>query len=533
MAAMGMTAAPKPLAEVASSVVAQLPAGAIVTGELREGEATYHLAGRGLPNVAPERQLFEIGSISKVFTGLLLAQAVVEEKVSLTATLRDLLGADFAFADPQVAAITLEQLATHTSGLPRLPNNLGPNPDAMADPYAAYDRAALHAFLREAKLTGPGPHAAVYSNLGVGLLGDLLAQRFETTWEALVRTRIAQPLGLVDTGVTLTEEQQARLVPPHEGGEKGTNWHFQALAGAGALRSTAADLIRFGQALLKPEATPFPEAIRLLLKPRAPFAGESMQIGLGILQSRFLQSPTYEHDGGTGGYRSSFQVQPELGRVRVILINNEALAPPLLLAAIDPPPSNAKRAEVPISAEAAREFTGVFELSPEARFTVIQRGEHLWTRLTGQPFFRLFHAGNDRFFLKIVAAEMQFERTEGRVSHVTLFQNQREQRATKSEQPPPALRFRPAQELQAFAGTYDLAPGLSFTVSVRQQTLFAQLTGQPALPVFETKPGRFEYDVVDAALEFETDANGAVTALVLHQNGVHRAPRRVVADEAK
>lgn len=527
-------AAPQSLAEVAERMVSRLPAGAIVTGEFHDGVSRFALAGKGLPNLAPERHVFEIGSISKVFTGLLLAQAVVEKKVSLTTTVGEILGADFGFADPQVAAITLEQLSTHTSGLPRLPDNLGPNPDDLADPYAAYDRAALHDFLRGAKLTAPGPHPAAYSNLGTGLLGDLLAQRLGQSWEELVRSRITQPLGLTDTVVTLTEEQQKRFAPPHVGAEAGSNWHFQALAGAGALRSTAADLIRFGQALMKPETTPFPEAIRLLTTPRAPFAGESMQIGLGLLMSRFLGAPAWEHDGGTGGYRASFQVQPESGRIRVILINNEALAPQGLLAVIDPPPSNANRSEVPITPEAAREYVGVFELSPQARFTVIQRGDHLWTRLTGQPFFRLFHAGEDRFFLKVVAAEMQFERTEGRITHVTLFQNQREQRATKSDQPPPELRFRPAKELQAFAGTYDLAPGVSFTLKVQQQTLIAQLTGQPAFPVFETKPGRFEYDVVEAALEFETDASGAVTALLLHQNGVHRAPKRAVpAEKAK
>ncbi len=524
--AANIPAAPKSLSEVADAMAKNLPAGCIVTGEFRDSQTTFHLAGQGLPGLTPERHLFEIGSISKVFTGLLLAQAVHEKKVTLSTTLRDLLGPNFAFADPSIAAITLEQLATHTSGLPRLPSNIGPAPDSQPDPYAAYDRAALHAFLRTAKLDSPSPHPAAYSNLGAGLLGDLLARLHDTTWENLVIERIAQPLGMADTLVTLDEERKKRLAPPHVGAKPGTNWHFQALAGAGALRSTAADLIRFGQALLDPDATPFPDAIRLMLTPRAAFSGESSQIGLGIILSRFLQEPAWEHDGGTGGYRTSFQVQPDSKSVRVILINNEALAPQLLLAAIDPPPSNQNRTELPITPEAAREYTGVFEIDPQARFTVIQRGDHLWTRLTGQPFFRLFHAGDDRFFLKIAPAELQFERTDGQITHVTLFQNNREQRATKSTQPPPKLRFRPAKELEPFTGIYDLALGVFFTVTIRNQTLFAQLTGQPAYPVFETQPGRFEYDIVEAALEFETDTNGTVTTLILHQNGVHRAPRR-------
>ena len=521
-----LVAAPKPLSEVTDSFAKNLPAGCIVTAEFRDSNATFHLTGKGLPNLAPEQHLFEIGSISKVFTGLLLAQSVSDKNLSLSTTLRDLLGPDFTFADPNVAAITLEQLSTHTSGLPRLPQNIGPNPDTSTDPYAAYDRTALHDFLHVATLPGPAPHPSAYSNLAVGLLGDLLAAQNNTTWEQLVIDSIANPLGMTDTRVTLDPDSQKRLAPPFEGAKPGTNWTFKALAGAGALRSSASDLIRFGKALLNPDSTPFPNAIRLLLTPRADFSGESSKIGLGIILSRFLNEPAWEHDGGTGGYRTSFQVQPDSKTIRVILINNDALAPPLVLAAIDPQPATKNRPELPITPEAAREYTGVFELDANSRFTVIQRGDHLWTRLTGQPFFRLFHSGNDRFFLKIAAAELQFERTNGQITHVTLFQNNREQRATKSKQPAPTLIFRPVKDLERFVGTYDLAPGMAFTLTVHNQTLFAELTGQPSVPVFETKPNHFEYDVVAASLDFKFDPSGAVTTLILNQNGTHLAPRR-------
>jgi CubicO group peptidase (beta-lactamase class C family) len=526
-----LVAAPKPLSEVTDSFTKNLPAGCIVTAEFRDSNTTFHLAGKGIPDLAPERHLFEIGSISKVFTGLLLAQSVSDKKLSLSTTLRDLLGPDFTFADPNVAAITLEQLSTHTSGLPRLPPNIGPNPDTSTDPYAAYDRTALHDFLHVAKLPGPAPHPSAYSNLAVGLLGDLLAAQNNTTWDQLVIDRIAKPLGMTDTFVTLDPESQKRLAPAYEGSKPGTNWTFKALAGAGALRSSASDMIRFGKALLDPDSSPFPDAIRLMLAPRANFSGETSKIGLGIILSRFLNEPAWEHDGGTGGYRTSFQVQPDSKTIRVILINNDALAPPLVLAAIDPQPATKNRPELPITPEAAREYTGVFELDANSRFTVIQRGDHLWTRLTGQPFFRLFHSGNDRFFLKIAAAELQFERTNGQITHVTLFQNNREQRATKSKQPAPTLIFRPVKDLERFVGTYDLAPGMAFTLTVHNQTLFAELTGQPSVPVFETKPNHFEYDVVAASLDFKFDPSGAVTTLILNQNGTHLAPRRSITSK--
>jgi len=525
---LGLDAAqPKRLAEVTPALAKNLLSGCVVTGESIQGTSTYHLSGKGLPGLAPEQHLFEIGSISKVFTGLLLAQAVIDKKVTLTTTLRDLLGPDFTFADPQIAAITLEQLSTHTSGLPRLPTNIGLSPDTHPDPYAAYDRAALHAYLRTATLPQPGPHRAAYSNLGVGLLGDLLSRLNDTPWESLVVDRIAKPLGMKDTRVTLSADDQKRLAPPHSGTKPSTNWHFKALAGAGALRSTAADMIRFGQALLAPDTTPFPEAIRLMVTPRIDFSGKTTQIGLGILHGRFLDQPVWEHGGGTGGYRTFLQIQPGAHTIRVILVNNTDFPTDAFLAALNPSTPPKQRPELPLTPEAAAEFTGIYELTPDARFTVLLRNGKLWTRLTGQPFFPLFYSGSDRFFLKIAAAELQFERTGDAISQVTLYQNGREQTAAKTADPAPKLLFRPAEKLKLYTGTYDLAPGAVFTVTVRNATLFAELTGQPAVPVFETRPGHFEYDVVEAALEFETDAAGTVTTLILHQNGTHRAPRRV------
>jgi D-alanyl-D-alanine-carboxypeptidase/D-alanyl-D-alanine-endopeptidase len=352
---LSASAQTKPLAEVAEAFAGQLPAGCIVTGEWRGSTATYTLVGKGIQDLAAEDHLFEIGSISKVFTGLLLAQAVIDQKVSLTTSLRDLFGPDFVFADPNVAAITLEQLSTHTSGLPRLPANMGLMPGFNPDPYAAYGRNALHAFVSAVTLSGPGPHPAAYSNLGVGLLGDLLAALENSSWEQLVIERIAKPLGMNQTRVTLDAGHLKRLAPPFQGSKPGSNWHFQALAGAGALIASAADLMRFGQALLAPDATPFPEAIRLMLAPRCDFAGESRKIGLGIILTPFLEEPSLYHDGRTGGYRSFFQVQPASQSIRIILTNNSAFAPPTLLNAIAPQAVSQPRPKQALPAEVARE----------------------------------------------------------------------------------------------------------------------------------------------------------------------------------
>ncbi|HEY5792345.1 MAG TPA: serine hydrolase [Chthoniobacterales bacterium] len=508
-------AASKPLGEAAAGLAAQLPKGGIVTGESAGGPAAYALAGNvGVAGVPPERILFEIGSISKVFTGLLLAQAVVEGRVKLDAPIRDLLEPKQTFADARVGAITLRQLAAHTSGLPRLPEELdqGANP---GDPYAHYDRARLEAGLARLQLAGDAPFPRSYSNYGAGLLGDLLSRLYGKPWETLVREKIAGPLGLPDTVVRLDADQQRRFAPPFSGNSPAHPWNLASLEGAGALRSTAADLMAFGAALLHPGQTPLREALELLLAPQSADGA----IGLGISLSRLFGERGYEHSGGTGGFASGLYVLPESGSVKVILINNAVLSDGAVLAAThsSAPPRESARA---FAADELAEFTGVYPLDSMSRFTLLLRGGQLWVRLSGQPFFPLHpHATPDRFFLKVVPAEIQFERKEGAIQSLTLFQNGRETQAAKSPEPAPVIDFRSDRELASLAGAYAVNPEMNFTVKVRHSTLFVKLNQQPALPVFETSKDWFEYDVVSAALEFERDKENRVVALWLFQNG--------------
>ena len=189
---------------------------------------------------APATGIYQIGSVTKVFTGLLLAREVVEGALSLDQPVSDLL--------PELAAVpagsaTLGSLASHTSGLPRLPPGLWRKAlgTGRRDPYADIDGPALVAALRGVRLRRPGGPAA-YSNLGYGLLGHALAVHRATTYDAAVRDRITGPLGMADTGCVPTD--QSRVVPgtTRRGKPHPVAWGFDALAGAGALWSTVDDL---------------------------------------------------------------------------------------------------------------------------------------------------------------------------------------------------------------------------------------------------------------------------------------------------
>lgn len=501
----------------------RLEAGGVIAAEAGPDGVRTFSAGHPAPraDIPPEKVIFEIGSITKVFTSLLLAQAVVEHKVSLDDPISRYLPPSLAM-DPATAAITLEQLATHTSGLPRMPDNFSPK-DRL-DPFADYGVENLYAYLRAYRPKAPPPHPGDYSNLGVGLLGHILELVYQKPYADLIAAKITQPLGLPDTVVNLNAEQQGRFAVPHSGSRAVKPWHLSALAGAGALHSTAADLVHFAQILMTPQQNPLREAWEIARQPRHDFSGD--KIGLNVMIHRRNGETVYWHGGGTGGFRSYLEWSAQSGRhVLVILLNNdaiegEALASALYEAKPDNPAERAGRVEAPLPAGKAAEYIGVYELNPMARFTLITDASgRLQARLTGQPFFPLFNAGNDRFFLRIVQAELQFGRSpEGRVTSVTLFQNGREIRAQRTDDPVPTVLFLPPAKEKEYVGRYELQPGYEFQISIKAGWLLVKLTGQPAFPIFSDQPDHFVLDVVKAAITFERSPDGAVKALVLHQN---------------
>ena len=508
------------LDEVAAEAAATWEKACVVTGSSAAGKRRFSRHGKA-SGVAAREMIFEIGSISKVFTGLLLALAVEEGKVRYDSTVAELSGLDCK--DPRVGEITLRQLATHTSGLPRLPDNH--DFDASGDPYAGYGRAELDAFLVAARLKGDPPYDAAYSNLGFGLLGDLLARSWGQPWGKLIEDKISGPLELEDTTQVLSREQERRLAPPRFEDQPGSRWSFEALAGAGALHSTAEDLVRFGEAILHPEKTPLEEPLREVITVHSEAHGLGGPIGLGMMIGTLHGQPEFSHSGGTGGYRSRIQILPKEGLVQVVLANNSSVDPASIIAASHARPEGKRREVIPLKEAQLDRFVGIYRMNPESRFTVLRRGDHLVAQLTGQAFLPLDALTPRRFRYRSVDAELLFSEEGGAVTQLTLFQNGREIPVKRSAGKLPPVRFPKAGELKEYAGRYTLAPGKVIEVTRRGDTLFAQLTGQPAFPVFQTEDDRFIYFVVEAALEFERGPSGKVAGLVLDQNGRHRAAR--------
>jgi D-alanyl-D-alanine-carboxypeptidase/D-alanyl-D-alanine-endopeptidase len=296
----------------------------LVIGIRSRGETAFWHRGR-LPD--GPGSIFEIGSITKTITATLLADMARDGIVAFDDPVQRHLP-DGVRLPVRGREITLEDLATHRSGLPRLPKGLRWLVRDRRDPYARLDEARLAAAVGATRPRREPGRKVAYSNYGMGLLGYVLAQRAGTTYERLVRTRIGEPLGLVDTWLDTPQSQRWRVATGHTWrGRTAPPWHLAALAGAGGLRSTAADLLAFLGLHASTSESPLAAAAAETARPRD--AWRKVEIGLGWIivppgarlpwgRSRFA---VLLHEGGTGGFRSFAAVIPEIDAATVVLAN--------------------------------------------------------------------------------------------------------------------------------------------------------------------------------------------------------------------
>jgi serine-type D-Ala-D-Ala carboxypeptidase/endopeptidase len=316
-------------AKLANQYVAKRPNAALVIGVLQHGWSFEAGFGRiADTNAAPPdgQTLFEIGSITKVFTGITLARMAQggvplapghSAPVALDDPIGRYLPAGVSAPQKNGREITLRNLATHTSGLPRLPDNFDAVSKDEQNPYVSYYATNLYQDLAAVKLAHEPGKTSDYSNYGFGLLGHLLALRAGKPYEDLVKEAVCIPIGLTNTAITLSAGQRERLTPGHD--EKGKvvpNWDMDVFAPAGALRSNADDLLRFLAANLEATDAALAEAQASHFKE---FGGG---VGLGWQITQCLEGPTVHwHNGGTGGY-VSFIGFDKNAKVAVVLLSN-------------------------------------------------------------------------------------------------------------------------------------------------------------------------------------------------------------------
>jgi len=266
--------------------------------------------------------VYEIGSISKVFTGVLLAILAGDGTVRLDQPVQELLPDSVKVPAFNERRITLLDLTTHTAALPRSPTNLAPeNP---TNPYADYSVERMYAFVSAWKLPYAPGSKYLYSNLGAGFLGHALARRAKKSYEGLLVARIADPLGMKSTRIVLTDDMRRRLAAPHNRSlESDHTWDIPTLAGAGGIRSTARDMLAFLRANLSGKHA---LAEPLALARKVHFTGPP-RLGLGW---HIGQDGSRWHNGQTGGYHAFAAVDTKRNRAVVILSNTANRVPDVL-----------------------------------------------------------------------------------------------------------------------------------------------------------------------------------------------------------
>lgn len=304
-----------------------IPAAAVAI--ISDGEISYHTVDSKLDAV------YEIGSLSKVFTGIMLAKALEDEVVTLDEPLNSYLPRQLNGKNSFFEQVNLKQLTTHTSGFPRQPLILSKFPPMLLrgylarNPYKIYSDEAIYENMLKLKPIGEPGKSFAYSNYGVGLLGHLLTLRYgKESYEELCKEMICTPLELNDTTVTLSANQEWRFASgysayfplgPLRVGIQSKPWEFpETLAAAGSLRSTILDMSRFLQANMEV----YDSIYATSHQPLYPI-DEHMAIGMGWITSQEdeLSSPFIWHNGQTGGFTSFIGFTSDRRHGIVILTN--------------------------------------------------------------------------------------------------------------------------------------------------------------------------------------------------------------------
>lgn len=260
---------------------------------------------------------FEIGSVSKTMVALLLAKAIQQDRISAESTVGDV----WPEANKAVAEIRLIDLATHHSGLPRLPDNLlnqNQTLDNINDPYASYGLERLQEALKQTKTAADVTYQ--YSNFGYGLLAETIAKAQQTTFKDLINSALFEPMNMRNSGLALRPRQHSNLIAGHRiDGQAVPHWHFGALAGAGAVISTVDDMVSYVKTLMQPEKNWQP-VVNQLLTPQHALSANTAQ-GLAWILEQQDEATLIWHNGQTAGFSSFVGFTADRKRGVVILSN--------------------------------------------------------------------------------------------------------------------------------------------------------------------------------------------------------------------
>lgn len=505
------------------------PAIGIALGIVDHGHTKMYVAGRdGNGRPVDEHTLFEIGSVTKTFTATTLAVMNERGEVSLGDPISKYLPAGTRAPSRNGKEITLLDLAEQRSGLPRLPSNVD---DIAGDnPYNDYTNADMYAFLNGYALERDPGAKYEYSNYGVGLLGQLLANRTGTTYPQLLRATVLEPLGMDQTQLVMSAAPTpALLAAGHDlSGNRIVTWQFQSLAPAGALASSLDDMLKY----LRCNMGHGPLAQECVFAQQSRAEGEPRH-EIGLVWNINSSNGIISHGGDTSGFHAFVAISRDRQTGVVAMSNGpliEDIATHVLLPAF---PIEICPASVPSGQTNFASYAGVYCNAASGMTFVVHNAPtagQLSIALLPQPAANVPRAGPDTFEAARYGATFQFVRDGSRIAGLWLRQYGQVIPAVRLDlhgkpvvaqlaSPFPAIVTMTPAQLQEYAGTYTATGIGAFTVTLQGDTLDVQLTGQPAAPIFPSAKDRFFYQIVDAQIVFNRDAAGKVISLTLHQSG--------------
>lgn len=365
------------------------------------------------PTPVNEHTLFEAGSITKVMTNVLLAQLVLAGKIDLDAPLTRYLPAGTVLPAHNGRAITAFDLATHHAGFSGLPEPL--LADELGNPYSGYDAEALLAWIAAYRPPRASGESFEYSNVGIALLAQAIEQVSGKDYAGLLEEQILAPLRMDDTRLALAPGPIENLAQGHDAAAEAVpHWDMDAFAPAGALVTSSADLAKFVAAASGAASTPLDPAFALMLDRLRPTGGGGEQIGLGWFVLNEGDRRIVWHNGITGGFRSFAGYDAKTGNGVVVLSNMNSMTgiEDIGLHLLDPAmplrEQPRQRQEIAIDPAKIPAYTGDYLLAPGVVITISATGDTLFAQITGQARYPIFAEAEDRFFFRIVDAQISF-----------------------------------------------------------------------------------------------------------------------------
>lgn len=489
-----------------------------------------------------EESVFEIGSISKTFTATLLALKVNSGEMNLDDPISKYLPKTVKTPTRNGKKITLKHLATHTSGLPRMPDNFTPkNPK---NPYADYTKEQLYTFLSGCELAYDIGEKSEYSNLGMGLLGHILELQSGKVFEELVIEHIANPLQMNATRLVLTENMKNRLAKGHAGLSETDNWDIITLGGAGGIRSSVSDMVKYIQANINSDTVDSKLHNAMALAHKSAYKTEDqrteMALAWHIENGKFLM-----HNGATGGYSAMSGLDKAAKKGVIVLTNSnenvDAIAIKLMVPSypLKPiKPSISKILDKNIKDNGIEKAIAFYKNIKTEKGNDYNFGEDQLNTLG----YQYLAEGKKEVALALFKLNVaEFPKSSNPFDSLAeaYLENGNQELAIKNYKK--SLELNPANDnardvlkrldvevkeivvskemLESYTGKYQLAPTFHITIITKEERLFLQATGQPQFEIYPSDYNTFYLKVVEAKVVFNANNEGKIDSMTLFQNG--------------